>query len=91
MSLSRRTFLGFLAAPAIIRVAEIMPIKPVRADFVVDTSKTVTLSYVDELMSLYDPDRPIVGPYGSSIPESRLYIVSWASEFLRKTYPLALT
>ena len=32
MSLSRRTFLGFLAAPAIIRVAEIMPIKPVRAD-----------------------------------------------------------
>lgn len=31
MTLSRRTFLGFLAAPAIIRVAEIMPIKPVRA------------------------------------------------------------
>lgn len=30
---SRRKFLGFLAAPAIIRVADLMPIKPAREDY----------------------------------------------------------
>ena len=82
MSLSRRTVLCFLAAPAIIRVAEIMPIKPVKADILSPAEIT------KEALFLLDQEMEL---FGRLVREFSVTIPANPGPSFSVTHPLALT